>query len=50
MVPSSAAKAEPDRPAKIMAVIKGPISRSIETPMRFATKISAPNRRIGIAD
>jgi len=28
----------------------GPSSLSIDSPMRFATKISAPNRRMGIAD
>ena len=33
-----------------IAAIKGPSSRSMEIAMRSATKISAPNCRIGIAD
>src|SRR5437773_608230 len=45
-----AAKAAPDRPARRIAVIKGPSSRSIASPIRSATKISAPNFFIGIAD
>ena len=45
MVPISAAKAEPERPARIIAVIRGPISRSTDKPIMLATKISAPNWR-----
>ena len=44
-----AAKADPERPAKIIAVINGPSSRSIARPTRFATKMSAPNRRSEMA-
>ena len=43
MVPISAAKAAPVRPAMIMAAIMAPISRSIPIATRSATKISAPN-------
>ena len=50
IVPISAAKAAPERPASRMAVISGPSSRSIDNPMRSATKISAPKRFIGTAD
>ena len=50
IVPISAANAAPERPASRIAVISGPSSRSIARPIRSATKISAPNLRIGIAD
>ena len=50
IVPISAANAAPERPASRMAVISGPSSRSIARPIRSATKISAPNFFIGIAD
>src|SRR5438132_1697086 len=43
-------EAAPDRPASRIAVISGPSSRSIESPTRSATKISAPNCFIGTAD
>jgi len=43
MVPSSAAKAAPERPQTMMAVISGPSSRVIERPTRSATKMLAPN-------
>ena len=49
-MPISAANAAPERPASRIAVISGPSSRSIASPIRSATKISAPNLRIGIAD
>ena len=50
IVPISAAKAAPERPASRMAVISGPSSRSIDKPIKSATKISAPKRFIGTAD
>ena len=50
IVPISAAKAAPERPASRIAVISGPSSRSIDRPIRSATKISAPKRFIGTAD
>ncbi len=50
IVPISAANAAPERPASRMAVISGPSSRSIDNPIRSATKISAPKRFIGTAD
>ena len=50
IVPISAANAAPERPASRIAVISGPSSRSIASPTRSATKISAPNLRIGTAD
>ena len=37
MVPISAANAEADRPASRMAVISGPISRTMTTVIVFAT-------------
>ena len=43
IVPSSAAKAAPVRPAMTTAVIMQPISRVIAMATRFATKIEAPN-------
>ena len=49
-MPISAANAAPERPASRIAVISGPSSRSIASPIRSATKISAPNFFIGIAD
>ena len=49
MVPSSAANAEPERPAKMIAVISGPNSRNIERPIRLAINSSAPNWRKGTA-
>ncbi len=45
IVPSSAAKAEPERPITTMAVIKGPSSRDIETATAVATALIAPKRR-----
>ena len=50
IVPISAANAAPERPASRIAVISAPSSRSIDRPIRSATKISAPNCFIGIAD
>ena len=50
MVPSSAAKAEPVRPASTTPASSGPSSRSSEMPTRFGTKTSAPKRRSGIED
>ena len=50
IVPISAANAAPERPASRIAVISGPSSRSIDRPIRSATKISAPKRFIGTAD
>ena len=50
MVPISAAKAEPVRPARITEASNGPSSRSRLIATRLATKMSAPNRRIGTAD
>ncbi len=43
IVPSSAANAEPERPAKMIAVINGPNSRKIESPIKLAIKSCAPN-------
>ena len=43
IVPISAAKAVPDLPATMMAVMSGPNSLTMESPTRLATKISAPN-------
>src|SRR5215467_12699053 len=37
IVPSSAANAEPDLPARMMAVNNGPSSRNIERPIKLAT-------------
>jgi hypothetical protein len=42
IVPISAAKALPVRPATMMAVIRTPISRRIDTPRRLIVKTSAP--------
>ena len=50
IVPISAANAAPERPARRIDVISGPSSRSIDNPIRSATKISAPKRFIGTAD
>ena len=50
IVPISAANAAPERPASRIAVISAPSSRSIDRPIRSATKISAPNFFIGTAD
>ena len=44
MVPIWAVKAEPERPATMMAVISPPISRSTPTPRRLMVKTSAPKR------
>ena len=41
--PSSAAKAAPERPHTMMAVISGPSSRVIDRPTRSATQMLAPN-------
>jgi len=43
IVPSWAAKAAPVRPAMITAVITAPITRTMATATRLATKICAPN-------
>ncbi len=45
MLPSVAANAAPVRPASTIAVINGPISRTIAMPTMSATKMSAPNCR-----
>ena len=45
IVPISAAKAEPERPARMIAVISGPSSRSTASATAFATQISAPKSR-----
>ncbi len=50
IVPISAANAAPERPASRIAVMSGPSSRSMDSPIRSATKISAPKRFIGTAD
>ena len=50
IVPISAAKADPDRPARIIAVKRGPNSLNRERLTKFATNTSAPNRSIGTAD
>ena len=49
IVPISAAKAEPERPASTMAVINGPSSRVMARATRLTTKRSTPNCRIGMA-
>lgn len=49
MVPICAAKAAPERPATMIAVMSGPISRDTETLTRSATKRFAPNFRSWIA-
>ena len=45
IVPIWAAKAEPERPATMIAVIRMPNSRSVSRPMRLMVNISAPNCR-----
>ena len=45
IVPICAAKALPDRPATMMAVISTPSSRRVRRPTRLMVKISAPNAR-----
>ena len=50
IVPISAAKAAPVRPASTIDVINGASSRNIDRPIRLATNSSAPNWRIGTAD
>gem|GEM_PF-2602234 len=50
MVPISAAKAAPERPASKMAVTRGPSSRSMEMPSMSGMKMSAPKRLSGMAD
>src|SRR6266481_2911783 len=45
IVPISAANAEPERPITMMAVIKGPSSRDMETATIVATALIAPNLR-----
>ena len=42
MVPICAAYDEPERPATMMAVMRGANSRSIDTPTRSTTKMFAP--------
>ena len=42
MTPISAANAEPERPATMMAVTSTPISRSIDTATRLMVKSSPP--------
>ena len=42
ITPISAAKAEPERPATMMAVISTPISRNIDTATRLMVKSSPP--------
>ena len=45
IVPICAAKAEPDRPATMIAVISTPSSRSVRRPTRLIVNTSAPNWR-----
>ena len=45
MTPISAVKAEPERPATMMAVSSTPISRSTETATRLMVKFSPPYGR-----
>ena len=45
ITPISAAKAEPERPATMIAVISTPISRSTETATRLMVNVSAPYGR-----
>src|SRR5208282_2119156 len=45
ITPISAAKAEPERPATKIAVIKTPISRNTDTATRLTVKSSPPNGR-----
>ena len=45
IVPICAAKAEPDRPATMIAVIKIPSSRNVSLPIRLMVNTSAPNCR-----
>ena len=45
IVPSCAAKAEPDRPATMIAVINTPNSRNVRRPTRLMVNISMPNWR-----
>ena len=49
IVPISAAKADPERPAKMMAVKIGENSRIITSPIMLAMKIWAPNISSGCA-
>ena len=42
MTPISAVKAEPERPATMMAVISTPISRNTDTATRLMVKSSPP--------
>jgi hypothetical protein len=42
ITPISAAKAEPERPATMIAVISTPISRSTDTATRLTVKSSPP--------
>ena len=49
IVPSSAANADPDRPASTKAARRGPISRTTARPMTEAVKISAPKWASGWA-
>ena len=50
IVPSSAAKAEPERPASMIAAITGPSSRDITRPNKLATNTCAPSWAKGCAD
>src|ERR1044072_7839397 len=45
IVPICAAKADPERPATMIAVISTPSSRKVMRPTRLIVKISAPNWR-----
>ena len=45
IVPSCAAKAEPERPATMIAVIRMPSSRNVIRPTRLIVNTSAPNWR-----
>ena len=45
LTPISAVKAEPERPATMIAVIKTPISRKTDTATRLTVKSSPPKGR-----